>query len=97
MARNKSESSEEGPSTGSSRPRQTASQQMQNFTKSTQQALKKAADSEKYRYKSPRNDDTSRFIFYLRNKLEIWDEMKDKTFHATRMYEKTRDLLNALE
>jgi hypothetical protein len=97
MAKNKTESAEDTSgtvSTGGSR--RTASQQQAIFTESTQRALKTAADGEKYRYKSERGD-TDRFIEYLSNKLEVWEELKDKTFHATRMYEKTNDLLNALK
>jgi len=96
MAKNKTESAADTSGTGSTGSRRTASQQQTIFIESTQRALKIAADGEKYRYKSERGD-TDRFIDYLSNKLEVWDELKDKSFHATRMYEKTNDLLNALK
>lgn len=75
--------------------RQTHNEQQENFAKSTQKALKLASEGEKYRYKS--TCDKERFVDYLRSKLEMWEELKDKSFHATRMYNKTKGLLNVLE
>lgn len=93
MARNNSENKEaDGAPSGA---RRTVDEQKRQFTNSTQKALKLASEGEKYRYKS--TCDTERFVGYLRTKLEMWEELKDKSFHATRMYNKTKGLLNVLE
>jgi len=55
------------------------------------EAANKAMQGEKVRYKSP--GDPERFLKFLEHRLAIWDELKDKTFHGKRMYEKTRDLV----
>lgn len=75
--------------------RQTHTEQQERFVNSTQKAIKLASEGEKYRYKS--TCDTERFVEYLRTKLEMWEELKDKNFHATRMYNKTKGLLDVLE
>ncbi len=93
MARNNSENKE--ADIAPSGPRRTVDEQKRQFTNSTQKALKLASEGEKYRYKSTR--DLDRFVKYLRSKLEMWEELKDKSFHATRMYNKTVDLLSAIE
>jgi hypothetical protein len=56
------------------------------------EAANKAMEGEKVRYKSP--GDPERFLKFLEHRLTIWDELKDKTFHGKRMYEKTRDLVS---
>ena len=75
--------------------RKTHTGQQEHFANSTPKALKLASEGEKYRYKS--TCDTERFVEYLRTKMEMWGELKDKSFHATRMYNKTKGLLNVLE
>ena len=56
------------------------------------EATNKAMEGEKVRYKSP--GDPERFLKFLEHRLTIWDELKDKTFHGKRMYEKTRDIVS---
>ena len=57
-------------------------------------AMEKALQSEKVRYKSDR--DPERFKEFLEHRLTIWDELKDKTFHGKRMYEKTKEVIAGL-
>jgi hypothetical protein len=54
-------------------------------------AMEKALQDEKVRYKSDR--DPVKFKEFLEHRLTIWDELKDKTFHGKRMYEKTKTLI----
>ena len=56
------------------------------------EAANKAMQGEKVRYKSP--GDPDRFLKVLEHRLTIWDELKDKTFHGKRMFEKTNKLIN---
>ena len=58
-------------------------------------AMEKALKAEKVRYKSP--CDSKKFQKFLEDRLTIWDELKDKTFYAKRMYNKTKDILTHLE
>ena len=51
-------------------------------------AMEKA---EKVCYKS--NCDSKKFKKFLEGRLTIWNELKDKTFYAKNMYEKTNTLL----
>ena len=57
----------------------------------TNEALK----GEKVRYKS--HCDSKKFKKFLEGRLTIWDELKDKTFYAKRMYNKTTEILANLE
>ena len=59
------------------------------------EAANKAMQGEKVRYKSP--GDPERFLKFLEYRLTIWDELKDKTFHGKRMYEKTKEIINSLK
>ena len=59
------------------------------------EAANKAMQGEKIRYKSP--SDPERFLKFLEHRLTIWDELKDKTFHGKRMYEKTNEIINSLK
>jgi hypothetical protein len=59
------------------------------------EAANKAMQGEKVRYKSP--SDPERFLKFLEHRLTIWDELKDKTFHGKRMYEKTNEIINSLK
>lgn len=63
------------------------------YMKSKQEAMKKALGGERVRYKSA--GDPEKFVTFLEGRLEIWDEVKDKTFHGTRMYEKTKEILES--
>ena len=56
-------------------------------------AMNKALGGERVRYRSSRNPGS--FVSFLEGRLEIWDEVKDKTFHGTRMYEKTKEILES--
>ena len=59
------------------------------------EAANKAMQGEKVRYKSP--GDPERFLKFLEHRLTIWDELKDKTFHGKRMYEKTNEIITSLK
>jgi hypothetical protein len=54
--------------------------------------MEEALKGEKVRYKS--HCDSKKFKKFLEDRLTIWDELKDKTFYAKRMYENTRSLLD---
>lgn len=56
-------------------------------------AMEKALKGEKVYYKNDR--DPSKFITFLENRLEIWDQLKDETFYGKRMYEKTQSILQS--
>ena len=58
------------------------------YMKGKQEAMNKALEGERVRYTSA--GDSEKFVTFLEGRLEIWDELKDKTFHGTRMYEKTK-------
>jgi len=62
------------------------------YAKMKQAAVEKALQGEKIRYKS--NCDSDKFKKFLEHRLTIWDEIKDKTFHGKRMFEKTKVLLD---
>ena len=53
--------------------------------------MEEALKAEKVRYKS--HCDSEKFKKFLEHRLTIWDELKDKTFYAKRMHEKTKTLL----
>ena len=53
--------------------------------------MEEALKGEKVRYKS--RCDSKKFKKFLEDRLTIWDELKDKTFYAKRMHEKTKTLL----
>ena len=55
-------------------------------------AMEKALKGEKVRYKSP--EDPERFLNFLQHRLTIWDDLKEDTFHAKGMYEKTKKLID---
>jgi hypothetical protein len=65
------------------------------FSESRKAAVEKALQGEKVRYKS--NCDPIKFKEFLEHRLTIWDELKDKTFHSKRMYEKTVKILDNFE
>ena len=64
------------------------------YRESRAAAAEKALQSEKVRYKSKCNPD--RFKEFLEHRLTIWDDLKDKTFHGKRMYNKTKEVLEGL-
>ena len=72
-------------------PIELAKRSMDNRLAATTDALK----SEKVRYKS--KCDPIKFKEFLEHRLTIWDELKDKTFHSKRMYEKTVKILDNFE
>jgi hypothetical protein len=57
-------------------------------------AMEKAMKGEKVRYKS--NRDPERFLDFLEYRLTIWEQLKDEKFHAKRMYEKTKEVIEGL-
>ena len=63
------------------------------YMKGKQEAMNKALEGEMVRYTSA--GDSEKFVTFLEGRLEIWDELKDKTFHGTRMYEKTKEILES--
>jgi len=65
------------------------------FSESRKAAVEKALQCEKVRYKS--KCDPIKFKEFLEHRLTIWDELKDKTFHSKRMYEKTVKILDNFE
>lgn len=73
-------------------PRLTHAEREAKYTASRRAAVEKALTGEKVRYKSDR--DPERFKEFLKHRLTIWEDLKDKTFHAKRMYEKTAEILN---
>jgi hypothetical protein len=65
------------------------------YANDKKKAIEQAEKREKYIYKSDR--DAGKFMKFLEHRLEIWDELKDKTFYGKRMYEKTKTILNSYE
>ena len=65
------------------------------YAKMKQVAIEKALQGEKVRYKSASSPE--RFKTFLEHRLAIWDELKDKTFHGKRMYNKTKEILTNFE
>jgi hypothetical protein len=65
------------------------------YAKMKQAAIDKALQGEKVRYKSTSSPE--RFKAFLEHRLTIWDELKDKTFHGKRMYNKTKEILANFE
>jgi hypothetical protein len=63
------------------------------YMKGKQEAMNKALEGERVRYTSA--GDSEKFVTFLEGRLEIWDELKDKTFHGTRMYDKTKEILES--
>jgi hypothetical protein len=53
--------------------------------------MEEALKAEKVRYKS--HCDSKKFKKFLEDRLTIWDDLKDKTFHGKKMYEKTKTLI----
>ena len=53
--------------------------------------MEEALKGEKVRYKS--HCDSKKFKKFLEDRLTIWDDLKDITFYAKRMREKTKTLL----
>lgn len=56
--------------------------------------MEKAMKGEKVRYKS--NRDPERFLDFLEYRLKIWEKRQNESFHAKRMYEKTKEVINGL-
>ena len=65
------------------------------YANDKKKAIEQAEKREKYIYKSDR--DAGKFMKFLEHRLEIWDELKDKTFYGKRMYEKTKTILFSYE
>jgi hypothetical protein len=56
--------------------------------------MEEALKGEKVRYKS--HCDSKKFKKFLEDRLTIWDELKDKTFHGKKMYEKTKSIISQI-
>jgi len=54
--------------------------------------MEEAIKGEKVRYKSP--EDPEKFLKFLQHRLTIWEDLKEDTFHAKGMYEKTKKLID---
>jgi hypothetical protein len=54
--------------------------------------MEEAIKGEKVRYKSP--EDPGKFLNFLQHRLTIWEDLKEDTFHAKGMYEKTKKLID---
>ena len=57
--------------------------------------MEEALKAEKVYYKS--HCDSKKFLKFLEDRLTIWDELKDKTFYAKRMHEKTEKIISSLK
>lgn len=57
--------------------------------------MEETLKGEKVRYKSHCNP--KKFLQFLEKRLTIWDELKDKTFYAKRMHEKTEKIISSLK
>lgn len=57
-------------------------------------AMKKALEADKVVYKS--SSSPGRFKEFLQDRLKIWSQVKDKTFHGKKMYEKTNAIIESL-
>ena len=55
-------------------------------------AMEKALKAEKVHYKSP--EDPNKFLEFLQHRLTIWEDLKDDTFYAKGMYEKTKKIID---
>jgi hypothetical protein len=75
-------------------PRFTQSQLDERSMNARISAMDKALRCEKVRYKS--KCDPEKFKEFLEHRLTIWEDQKDKTFHAKKMYEKTLKLIDVL-
>lgn len=62
------------------------------YRKNCSTAMEKAVQSDKVRYKSTNNP--NKFLKFLEHRLTIWEDLKDKSFYAKRMYEKTSEIVN---
>ena len=76
-------------------PRLSFNERQVIYANNKKKAIEKAERNDKYVYKS--NRDAGKFIKFLEHRLEIWAELKDKTFHGKRMFEKTKMILNSCE
>jgi hypothetical protein len=54
--------------------------------------MEEAIKGEKVRYKSPEYPE--KFLNFLQHRLTIWEDLKEDTFHAKGMYEKTKKLID---
>jgi hypothetical protein len=54
--------------------------------------MEEAIKGEKVRYKS--HEDPGKFLNFLQHRLTIWEDLKEDTFHAKGMYEKTKKLID---
>lgn len=75
--------------------RRTWEETEQLFTKQRSAALERALQTDKVRYKS--SVPPQKFINFLEGRLHIWEQLKDKTFHGKRMFEKTNEILSSLK
>lgn len=62
------------------------------YRKNCSTAMEKAAQSDKISYKSTNNP--KKFLKFLEDRLTMWEDLKDKSFYAKRMYEKTHEIVN---
>ena len=65
------------------------------FTEQRTAALERALKTEKVRYKS--SVPPQKFVDFLEGRVHIWEQMKDKTFHGKRMFEKTNEIISSLK
>lgn len=72
-------------------PEEMANKSMDSRKSATERALR----SENVRYKS--TCDPARFEEFLEHRLTIWAGLKHKTFHATKMYDRTSEILSSLK
>lgn len=60
-----------------------------------ERALDKALRSEKVRYKSDCSPE--KFRKFLSHRLSIWELNNGKTYHATKMFAKTKEIIDSLK
>lgn len=90
MARNDTEQVEEKDK----KVRKTLAEIEKNYVLSKSRAMEKALRTDKVRYKS--SSDPVKFKNFLLQRLSHWEENKDKTFHARKMYSKTKEIIDSL-
>ncbi len=87
MARNDTEATKQ-----ESGSRKSAAEIHEHINENRKKVIEKALLADKVRYKS--SCDSTRFQDFLQSRLSFWELKKEETFHAKRMYEKTKAILD---
>lgn len=86
MARNDTEATKQ-----ESGSRKSVAEIQEYRSENRKRVIEKALLADKVRYKS--SCDSTRFQEFLQSRLSFWDLKKEDTFHAKKMYEKTKAIL----